>query len=89
MDRARKRETIALGGCMTTTKEIIQISHDWMYGTRDSTRVAADAVKAIRDLANQVEALREALEQIKNNPNCRHEVEAQLGEEIWKPLKGN
>ena len=74
---------------MITTKEVMQIAHDWMYGSKSCISVAESAVDAMRDLANQVEALQSALAKIKINPNCRHEVEAQLGEEIWKPLEGN
>lgn len=33
------------------------------------------------------QALRAALQQIHDQPNCRHEVEAQLGNEIWQALE--
>ncbi|MDA8128724.1 MAG: hypothetical protein M0Z73_08535 [Betaproteobacteria bacterium] len=48
------------------------------------------AAQALIDCAKQIEAqrdaLKEALKKIHDHPNCRHEVESQLGEEVWDPL---
>lgn len=49
------------------------------------------AAQALIDCAKRIEsernALKEALEKIRAQPNCRHEVEAQLGEEVWDALR--
>ncbi|WP_168709673.1 hypothetical protein [Rhodanobacter lindaniclasticus] len=48
------------------------------------------AAQALIDCAKRLEAernaMKAALEKIRAQPNCRHEVEAQLGEEIWDAL---
>lgn len=49
------------------------------------------AAQALIDYAIRIEtqhnALKAALQMIHDQPNCRHEVEAQLGEKIWDAIK--
>lgn len=49
------------------------------------------AAQALIDCLKRIEAernaLKEALQKIRNQPNCRHEIEAQLGEEIWDVIE--
>lgn len=41
----------------------------------------------VRRIEAKRNALKEALQKIHDNPNCRHEVEAQLGSEMWDGLR--
>ena len=49
------------------------------------------AAQALIDCAKMIEAkhnsIKEALQKIHDHPNCRYEVEAQFGKEIWDSLK--
>lgn len=49
------------------------------------------AAQALIDCLKRVEAerneLKEALQKIRNQPNCRYEIEAQFGTDIWQVLK--
>lgn len=48
------------------------------------------AEQALIDFAKRIEAernaLKDALQKIHDQPNCRYEVEAQLGKEVWDAL---
>ena len=50
------------------------------------------AAQALIDYAKRIEAerdeLKASLQKIRDQPNCRYEVEAQLGEEVWDALHG-
>lgn len=50
----------------------------------------SQAAQALIDCAKRIETerdrLKTALQMIHDQPNCRHEVEAQLGEEMWDVL---
>lgn len=42
--------------------------------------------RKVKALMAENSKLRIALQRIYKQPNCRHEVEAQLGEDIWKAI---
>lgn len=54
----------------------------------DYTRQCVESMAEADRKERMGEAAIAALARIKAHPNCRHEVEAQLGEEIWTALQG-
>jgi hypothetical protein len=54
----------------------------------DYTRQCVESMEEADRKERMGEAAIAALARIKAHPNCRHEVEAQLGEEIWAALQG-
>lgn len=54
----------------------------------DYTRQCIESMAEVDRKERMGEAAIAALARIKAHPNCRHEVEAQLGEEIWTALHG-
>jgi hypothetical protein len=55
----------------------------------DYTRQCIESMAEADRKERMGEAAIAALAQIKAHPNCRHEVEAQLGEDIWTALQGS
>ena len=71
-----------------TEQEAVNLAHLWRAGKLIGGD-PYDVCDVLLGMLYKLDATQSALEKIKSNANCRHEVEAQLGEDIWKPLKVN